>query len=164
MQFQLPVLNFPPMDFKMKETNGKVFIYDPCRKKYVQLTPEEWVRQHCILFLHLWRGVPLQMLSVEKAFNLNGVVLRYDIVAYSKMGTPLLLVECKAPEVRISPTTFDQIAVYNIQLKVPFLYVSNGVEHFPCEVDYTKSTMVFLKDLPDYKLMAKMVTPKRRED
>jgi hypothetical protein len=164
MQLKLPTLNFPPMDFRIKENNGKAFIYDPCRTKYVPLIPEEWVRQHCILFLHLSKNVPLSMLSVEKAFYLNSLVLRYDIVAYSKMSSPLLLVECKAPEVKISLSTFDQIAVYNLQLKVPFLFVSNGFEHFFCEVDFNNSKLVFLKELPDYKSMTNMVSQSKRQD
>jgi type I site-specific restriction endonuclease len=142
------------MDFNLKESNGRVVIYDPCRRKYVQLTPEEWVRQHCISFLHHSKGVPLSMMSVEKAISLNTLVLRYDIVAYSRTTMPLLLVECKAPEVKISRLTFDQIAVYNLQLRVPFLFISNGFEHFYCKVDFENSSMLFIKELPDYKSMS----------
>jgi hypothetical protein len=158
MQIQLPTLNFPAMDFRFKEDNNKALIYDPCRKKYVFLTPEEWVRQHCISFLHNFKHVPLSMISVEKALNINTLVLRYDIVVYSKIASPLLLVECKAPEVKISPSTFDQIAAYNLQLKVPFLFVSNGLEHFFCQVDFNKSKLTFLKELPDYKSMSNIAS------
>jgi type I site-specific restriction endonuclease len=159
MQLQLPVLNFSTMHLKMKESNGKVVIYDPCRRKYVQLTPEEWVRQHCIAFLHQTKGIPISMLSVEKAIILNTLSLRYDIVAYSKKAAPLLLVECKAPEVKITPSVFDQITVYNLQLKVPFLFVSNGFEHFFCKVDFESSKWRFVKDLPDYKSMSCEILP-----
>jgi hypothetical protein len=141
------------MDFNIRENNQKVIIYDPCRHKYVPLTPEEWVRQHCISFLHLAKKIPLSMLSVEKAFQLNSVVLRYDIVAYSKSAKPLLLVECKAPDVKISHSTFDQIAVYNLRLNVPYLFVSNGIDHFFCSFDLHKKGLAFLKELPDYTIM-----------
>jgi len=160
MQFQLPVINFPSMDFKMRETDGKVSLFDPCRRKYVPLTPEEWVRQHCVGFLHTVKGIPLSMISVEKALKMNTQVLRYDIVAYSKSGKPLLLVECKAPTVKITRSTFDQIAVYNLELSVPYLFISNGIDHFSCTIDQQKSSLVFLKELPDYKTMCTALSQK----
>jgi len=153
MQIQLPELNFPAMDFRLKKDNGKAQIFDPCRKKFVALSPEEWVRQHCISFLHIFKSVPLSLISVEKALNINTMVLRYDIVVYSKTMVPILLVECKAPEIKISPSTFDQIAAYNLQLKVPFLFVTNGLDHFFCQVDFDNSRVFFIKDLPDYNSM-----------
>lgn len=144
----LPKLNFPVSKFKLEEREGKLYLFDVSRKKYVALTPEEWVRQNCLHFLRDVKKFPISMLAVEKGIKINQLNLRYDIVAYSKSAKPILLVECKAPEVKIDQSTFDQIAVYNIALKVPYLLVTNGISHFCCEVDFEKSSYRFLKEVP----------------
>ena len=154
MVMQLPVLNFPHFEFKMKEQSEKAFIFDPCRRKYVPLSPEEWVRQHCIAYLHFSKGFPLSVISVERAFILNYQTLRYDLVAYSNNAKPVLLVECKAPSVKITSTVFDQIAVYNLQLHIPFLYVTNGLEHYVCQANLQQRNVLFVKELPNYKMLA----------
>jgi hypothetical protein len=151
MQPQLPRLRFPPSNFKLKQDGDKMYIFDLSRRKYVLLTPEEWVRQNCLHFLRNHKNFPINLLSVEKSFKLNNLVLRYDIVAYSKNAKPVLLVECKAPEVKINQQTFDQIAVYNLELKVPYLLVTNGIDLFCCSVDFDNSRFVFLKEIPDFK-------------
>jgi len=115
------------------------------------LTSEEWVRQNCLQFLHNHKNFPISLLSVEKSFKLNNMVLRYDIVAYSKKAEPVLLVECKAPDVKITQQTFDQIAVYNLELKVPYLLVTNGIDIFCCSIDFDNSKFLFLKEIPDFQ-------------
>jgi len=134
----------------MKETDGTIFILDPTRKKYVLLTPEEWVRQNCLNYLRDQKGFPVGYLAVERSFKLHGKILRYDIVAYSRQAKPLLLVECKAPDVRISQQTFDQVAVYNLHLQVPYLIVTNGLEMYCCESDFAAQCYRFLKEIPDF--------------
>jgi hypothetical protein len=146
----LPELNFPRFTFKLKEEEGKLTIHDSVRRKFVALTPEEWVRQHCILFLRDCKKFPISLIMAERAFNVNGQSLRYDLVAYSKKAQPLLLVECKAPEVEITQKTFDQIAVYNLSLEVPFLMVTNGLQHFYCMVDFESRKYIFIRELPMY--------------
>lgn len=152
MELQLPSLNFPASKFKLKEDSGRVFIFDDARKKYVALTPEEWVRQHCIHFLRNSKHYPISLLTVEKAFSINGKVVRYDLVAYSKKATPLVLVECKAPSVSINQKTFDQIAAYNFELNVPYLMVTNGLNHYYCFADSENRRFQFLKDLPNFEI------------
>jgi len=147
---QLPRLNFPESQFKLKEEQGRMLIFDVSRRKYVTLNPEEWVRQNCLHYLRDAKGYPISLLAVEKGFSINGVNLRYDIVAYSNRGTPLLLIECKAPEITISQKTFDQIAVYNLELKVPYLLVTNGLQHFCCVADFENKKFQFLKEVPEY--------------
>jgi hypothetical protein len=150
MQPQLPQLCFPASNFKLREEGDKLYIFDISRRKYVSLTPEEWVRQNCLHFLCNNKNYPVNMLSIEKSFKLNNLVLRYDIVAYSKKAKPVLLVECKAPEIKISQQTFDQIAVYNLELKVPYLLVTNGIDLFCCSVNFENSRFLFLNEIPDY--------------
>lgn len=144
----LPALNFPKSKFKLKETDGKFYIFDDARKKYIILTPEEWVRQNCLHYLRDHKRYPISLLAVEKGIKINNQNLRYDIVAYSKNAKPILLVECKAPEVKISQATFDQIAVYNLELNVPFLMVTNGLQHFCCVADFKHAKYDFLKEVP----------------
>jgi type I site-specific restriction endonuclease len=151
MQIKLPKLIFPVSHFKFKESGGKFYIYDQSRRKYVVLTSEEWVRQNCMHFLSNHKSFPVNLISVEKSFKLNNLVLRYDIVVYSRRAKPLILVECKAPDVKITQQTFDQIASYNLELKVPYLLVTNGKELFFCSVDFNNSTFVYFKEVPDYK-------------
>ena len=149
----LPQLNFPFSKFKIKEDKGKLFIFDDSRKKFIALTPEEWVRQNCLHYLRDHKKYPISLLAVEKAFKLNGQHLRYDLVAYSKKAKALLLVECKAPDVKISQATFDQIAVYNLELNVPYLLVTNGMQHYCCIVDFEKRQFQFLPEVPDFSTL-----------
>lgn len=150
MQQQFPQLCFPTSNFKLKEVGNKLYIFDKSRQKFVLLTSEEWVRQNCLHFLSDHKNFPVNLLSVEKSFKLNNLVLRYDIVAYSKKAKPILLVECKAPDVKITQQTFDQIAAYNLELKVPYLLVTNGIDVFCCLVDFDNSRFLFLNEIPDY--------------
>lgn len=143
-------LNFPPFQFSVKEDNGKTFILDEIRRKYLILTPEEWVRQHCVKFLNEYKNYPLSLLAVEKQIRVNRMARRCDIVAYNTSGKPKLIVECKAPSVKITQEVFNQIAAYNTQLQVEFLYVTNGLQHYCCKIDIEKKKVSFIKDLPEF--------------
>lgn len=141
-------LNFPPIDAQIRVQNGKQFIYDIIRKKYIALTPEEWVRQHLVHFLINERQCPKGLIAVERGLKHNGLQRRFDVVVYSRNLTPWLIVECKAPQVAITQQTFDQIARYNMSLQVPYLLVTNGLQHFCCEIDYLQRSFSYLQDMP----------------
>jgi len=144
-------LNLPNYDFKMKTEQGSRQIFDPVRKKMVKLDPEEWVRQNLIQFLNKDKNYPISLMAVEKGLTVNKLSKRFDILCYNNDSKPLLLVECKAPSVKISQAAFDQISIYNLQFKVPFLLVSNGLEHYCCQLDYEKNSYSFLSEIPDYQ-------------
>ena len=143
-------LNLPFYPLKLRKTNGKLEILDIFRKKYVVMTPEEEVRQRFIQYMIHDKGFPAGLLAVEYSLKVNQLKKRADIVAFSKTGHPLLIVECKAPAVKITQDVFDQIARYNLDLKVDYLIVTNGLEHFACQLDFNANTYRFLEDIPDY--------------
>ena len=143
-------LNFPSYNFRFKNSENKVSIFDVIRKKFILLTPEEWVRQHTVQFLLQEKNYPKSYVNVEKIIKINNVTKRYDVVVFQPDGTIFLLVECKASEVTISQETFDQIARYNLKLKAKYLMVTNGLNHYFCQMDYENEQYVFLKELPDY--------------
>lgn len=143
-------LNFRPFKAILKNRENKRYILDPVRKKEVVLTPEEWVRQHCIQFLLHEKSYPLALINVEKKIDLFGITKRYDIVVFNPSGELDILVECKAPSVKITQTTFDQIARYNLQLKSNYLMVTNGLSHIYCQMDYQNKRYHFLPKLPNY--------------
>lgn len=143
-------LNLPNYDFKIKTEQGLQQIFDPVRKKKVKLNPEEWVRQNLIQFLNKEKNFPISLMAVEKGLKVNSLTKRFDILCYGNNAKPLLLVECKAPSVKISQAAFDQISIYNLQFKVPFLLVSNGIDHYCCQLNYEKSNYSFLDEIPDY--------------
>lgn len=145
-------LNFPTCAFKLKSSENKTLIFDIVRKKYVIVTPEEWVRQHVIHFLLKEKNYPISLIAVEKQLKINKRVKRTDIIVFNKQGTPEILIECKAPSVKITQTTFDQIARYNLSANSNFLMVTNGLENYYCKIDTTKETYIFLKDIPQYLL------------
>ena len=144
-------LNFPKYNFRFKSNENKTLIFDIIRKKFVVLTPEEWVRQHAIHFLISEKKYPAAHINVEKQLQLNDTVKRYDIVVFNKDGTIKIIVECKAPSIKTNQQTFDQIARYNLVLKSETLMVSNGLEHFFCKMDFANKKYLFLKDLPSYQ-------------
>jgi len=143
-------LNFPVFSFRFKNSENKVSIFDDIRKKFIVLTPEEWVRQHTVQFLLQHKKYPKSYLNVEKLIKVNELNKRYDVVVFQPDGTIFLLVECKAPEIKISQDTFDQIARYNLKLKAKYLMVTNGLNHYFCQMDFEKEHYVFLKELPDF--------------
>jgi hypothetical protein len=144
-------LNFPTYSFRFKNSKNKVSIFDEIRKKYIFLTPEEWVRQHVVQFLLLDKKYPKSLINVEKVIKINTLTKRYDAVVFEPNGEIFLLVECKAPEIAISQHTFDQIARYNLVLKAKYLMVTNGLNHYFCQMDFENEKYVFLKELPEYK-------------
>ena len=142
-------LNFPAYVFRFKNSENKRLIFDPIRKKFVVLTPEEWVRQHVIQFLIRDQKLSPSLINVEKKLLLNGTVKRYDVVVFLPNGNIYLLVECKAPSVSITQDTFDQIARYNLVTQAQYLMVSNGMHHYFCSMDYENGRYVFLETLPN---------------
>ena len=144
-------LNFPVYDFRFKNSENKVSIFDEIRKKFVVLTPEEWVRQHVVRFILEEKKYPKSHVNVEKVISINGLTKRYDIVVFQPNGKILILIECKAPEVEITQNVFDQIARYNMVLDAQFLMVTNGLNHYFCQMDFDNEKYNFLRDLPEYK-------------
>ena len=143
-------LNFPTYNFRFKNNENKVSIFDEIRKKFIILTPEEWVRQHVVQFLMVEKKYPKSLINVEKVLKVNDLRKRYDVVVFNPDGSIHILVECKAPEVKIAQTTFDQIARYNLTLKATFLMVSNGLKHYFCQMDFKNEKYHFLQELPVY--------------
>lgn len=143
-------LQLPTYPFRLKKEAGVTKIFDCIRKKFIILQPEEWVRQHWIHYLINEKKFPASLLRVEVSVNTKLLKQRSDIVAYNTTGIPLLIVECKAPNVKISQATFEQIARYNMKLKVRFLVVSNGQQHFCCAIDYDNENYTFIKEVPDF--------------
>jgi hypothetical protein len=144
-------LNLPSFDINVKKTKEKFSVLDPLRRKYVALTPEEWVRQHFVNFLLTEKGYPPALVANEVQIKLNGQKRRCDTVIYNRNLTPLMIVEYKAPDVNITQSVFDQIVRYNIVLKVKYLIVSNGLNHFCCKMNYEDRTFEYLSDIPLYK-------------
>jgi hypothetical protein len=147
-------LNLPSYSFKIKTEQGKSFIFCSLRKKYVALTPEEWVRQHFSEFLFEEKGFPKSLTIHEHNISLNNTKKRCDTVAFLSSGKPIVIVEYKAPSVNITQETFDQIARYNIKLRVQYLIVSNGLQHYCCQMNYDTMTYEFLPDIPRYEELA----------
>ena len=143
-------LNFPSYNFRFKSSENKSLIFDEVRKKFVVLTPEEWVRQHAVRHLLLEKKYPASHLSVEKQLKLHDTIKRYDIVVYNRDGSMQLVVECKAPAIQISQATFDQIARYNLALNANFLMVTNGLSHYFCQMDLENERYIFLNEIPAY--------------
>ncbi|MGJ8745006.1 type I restriction enzyme HsdR N-terminal domain-containing protein [Polaribacter sp.] len=144
-------LNLPTYNFKLKSNENKVLIFDKLRKKYMVLTPEEWVRQHFVMFLIDEKKYPTSLIALEKQLTINNRKKRTDILIFNTDGKPDIIVECKAPKIKITQDTFDQIARYNLKLQANYLIVTNGLEHFYCKMDFENETYIFLKEIPDYK-------------
>ncbi|MEN9980783.1 MAG: hypothetical protein RIR67_986 [Bacteroidota bacterium] len=144
-------LNFSSYSFRFKNSENKVSIFDAIRKKFIILTPEEWVRQHVVQFLIAEKNYPISLINVEKVLKVNGLRKRYDVVVYNSDGSIFILIECKAPEVTISQSTFDQIARYNMTLKSHYLMVTNGLNHYFCQMDFENEKYQFLHELPNYQ-------------
>ena len=144
-------LNLPQYEIKIGEKDGKRTIFDFLRRKYVALTPEEWVRQHFTHYLTDHKGYPQGLMGNEVELHVGEKRLRCDTILYNKQGQPQMIIEYKAPTVQIQQKTFDQISVYNLLLHVDYLIVSNGLEHYCCKMDYDNQKYLFLKDIPDYQ-------------
>ncbi|GAA4898388.1 type I restriction enzyme HsdR N-terminal domain-containing protein [Flaviramulus aquimarinus] len=143
-------LNFPKYSFRFKNSENKVSIFDSIRKKFVVFQPEEWVRQHCIQYLIEEKGYPKSLINIEKELTINTLKKRYDIVVFNPNGSIHLIVECKAPKIDIKQDTFDQIARYNLELNATYLMVTNGLNHYYCQMDFENERYRFLKNIPEY--------------
>ncbi|MDE6553612.1 MAG: type I restriction enzyme HsdR N-terminal domain-containing protein [Muribaculaceae bacterium] len=143
-----PPLNLPPVELRLKMEGKNLKVFDPLRKKYVALTPEEYVRQHFTAWMTESFGYPASLMNNEVSLKLNGTSRRCDTVIFRKDGSPAVVVEYKAPTVAITQNVFDQIARYNMVLRSRFLIVSNGLRHFCCEMDYENDTYRFLPHIP----------------
>ena len=144
-------LNLPTYPFKIKSSENKQLIFDKIRKKYVVLTPEEWVRQNFVEYLLIEKKYPISLIAVEKQIVVNKLNKRFDILVFDKQGNHKIIVECKSPKIKINQDTFDQIARYNLKLKADYLFVTNGLEHFYCTLDSEKEQYTFLEEIPDYE-------------
>jgi len=143
-------LSLPEYKINVTERDGKQQIFDILRRKFVALTPEEWVRQHFTHFLIEHKGYPKGLLANEVELRVGDKRVRCDTLLYNKDMQPRMIIEYKAPTIQIQQKTFDQIAVYNLLLHADFLVVSNGLQHYCCQMDYEQHTYSFLKDIPDY--------------
>ena len=145
-------LNFPLYQIPLKNKENKTLVFDSIRKKWLKLVPEEWVRLNCIEFLINEKKISRSLISVEKEFKLNNLKKRFDIVVFNKKGEIYLLVECKAPNIKISQSVFNQITKYNLVLKSKFLMISNGINHYFFTMNFESQKIEFLKELPSYDL------------
>lgn len=143
-------LNFPDYTFRFKNSENKVAIFDEIRKKFIFLTPEEWVRQHVVRYLLLEKKYPKSHVNIEKIVKINGLTKRYDVVVFKPDGSIFLLVECKAPGISISQQVFDQIARYNMTLEAQHMMLTNGINHYFCQMDHEAEKYLFLPDVPEY--------------
>lgn len=148
-------LNFPDFSFRFKNSENKVLVFDEIRKKFIVLTPEEWVRIHVVQFLIVEKNYPKSLINVEKVIKINGLTKRYDVVVFQPDGNIFLVVECKQPNILINQTVFDQIARYNLILKANYLMITNGLNHYFCQMDFEKESYLFLNDIPKYNTIVK---------
>ncbi len=149
----MSALNLPAAQLKITNDNGVPYVFDILRHKSIQITPEEWVRQHFVHYLINEKGYPKSLMGNEILLHLNGMQRRCDTVVYDKTLQPLVIVEYKAPHIKITQDVFNQICRYNYVLKVQYLIVSNGLNHYCCKVDYEHKTCQFLSDIPHYTLL-----------
>ena len=145
-------LNFPDYEFRFKNSENKTSIFDEIRKKFIILTPEEWVRQNVVRYLITEKKYPKSLINVEKTLKINELTKRYDIVIFNSDGTINILVECKSTKIEITQTVFDQIARYNMTLKANYLMVTNGRNHYICKIDFENEKYSFLENLPNYTI------------
>ncbi len=143
-------LNFKEYSFRFKSSENSIHIFDIVRKKFVVLQPEEWVRQHTVHFLIQEKKYPKSIINVEKQITVNSLRKRFDVVVFNSDGSIKILVECKSPDVTITQATFDQIAQYNIKLNAEYLMVTNGLNHFYCQIDAVEEKYTFLREIPDF--------------
>ena len=144
-------LNLPKYGIKIANENGHQTIFDVLRRKYVALTPEEWVRQHFVHYLIEHKGYPQALMANEIQLAIGNKKLRCDSVLYDRSLKPRMIIEYKAPTVNITQKVFDQITIYNMLLHVDYLVVSNGIKHYCCRMDYENQNYLFLDDIPNYQ-------------
>ena len=144
-------LNLPPYQIRVKETGGRKQVFDILRRKYVALTPEEWVRQHFIHYLVEHKNYPSSLLANEVPLQIGEKRMRADSVLYDNQLHPRMIIEYKAPNITLTQKVFDQITIYNLLLHVDYLIVSNGMTTYICKMDYEKQTYKFLEAIPNYE-------------
>lgn len=144
-------LNIPPFDYKIKKSDEKLLIFDMLRKKYVVLTPEEWVRQHFIHFLINQYHYPKALIKVESGLQYHQRQKRTDIQVFDREGQLFMIIECKAPHIPLNQQVFEQAAQYNKVLKAPFITITNGVLWYACSTNWNTMTVQFLEDIPIFK-------------
>lgn len=148
------VLNLPSVSLKTKASGTHMLVFDFLRRRYVTLTPEEWVRQHFVHFLVERKGYPAALLANEVSLSVGGAARRCDTVLYRREGgLPRLVVEYKAPHVAITEKVFTQISSYNSVLRADYMIVTNGMSHYCCRMDYRRCSSVFLPDIPDFRAL-----------
>ena len=144
-------LNFPKYILLLKNKENKPYIFDRIRKKWIICSPEEWVRIHCVHYLTETKGYPRSWIRIEQELRVYGTRKRFDLVLTDSNMNPFILVECKAPSVKLNQKAFDQIARYNLELKCPYLMMSNGLNHYFCKINVKDNRISFIKSLPHYK-------------
>ncbi|MHA4896482.1 type I restriction enzyme HsdR N-terminal domain-containing protein [Pedobacter sp. PWIIR3] len=153
MSFNPTPLNLPEYPFKLTLKDERHYIFDEIRKKHLVLTPEEWVRQHFIQYLVMVKNFPKSLIQIEGGLSLNKLQKRTDIVVFNTAGERIMVIECKAPSVKISQRTFDQAARYNSVHKTKWLVVTNGLMHCYATIDHALESFQFVQDLPEYRLL-----------
>jgi len=146
----LKELSLPSYSYRISGKEGEERIFDPIRRKFVKLTPEEWVRQHFINYLVTYGGYPAGLIGVEVPFKLNSLTKRIDLLIHNRSGNPVMIVECKEPDVKLDEKVFDQIMVYNLRFKVPYLIVTNGIQNFAYRMDFINNSRQPMEIIPQY--------------
>lgn len=146
-------LNFPKTALNLSKKEGKVYVWDDFRKKKLLLTPEEWVRQHVLHYLVDYKNVPLSLIVSEYAIEVNKMKRRCDGVVFDKTAKPIMIIECKAPEVKLTEKVLHQIAQYNFKLQVKWLVCTNGIETIVAEIDKENACISYVKTIPLYSEM-----------
>jgi len=144
-------LNLPTYEAKIRKNSNGLEIFDPLRRKYIALTPEEWVRQHFINYLINYKNYPASLMANEAGIKLNSLIRRCDTVVYNNQLEPLMIIEYKESKVQITQNVFDQVVRYNTVLKVPYIVVSNGISHYCCRMNYEDQSFEYLTDIPEYQ-------------
>lgn len=141
---------FPPFERRLKKTNGKHTIFDIIRKKYIVLTPEEWVRQHLIHYLINQLNYPKSLISVEDGMKVNKMIKRSDVVVYNRNGEIFLVVECKSTKIKLNQKSMDQLSIYNQHYKSNYIALTNGLKIFVCQIDYEIKKPLFINHFPEF--------------
>ena len=143
-------LNFPKYNLQIKSIENKDYIFEPIRKKWLLCTPEEWVRVNCINYVSNTKGYPHSLISVEHQIDVYGLKKRFDLLIYNINLSPFILIECKSPSVKINQKTFDQIIQYNLKLKCPYIMITNGLNHYVCNINQNEKKIEFVDSIPFY--------------
>jgi hypothetical protein len=143
-------LNLPEFEYSVKKAEGKVWIFDIIRKRFLVLTPEEWVRQHFVNYIITDLKYPRALIKIETGLIYNKLSKRSDIIVYNRDGLPWMVIECKAPDQKLSQQTLEQVTMYNASMKAKYIVVTNGLQHFCCEVNWNEKATTLMKSFPDY--------------